>query len=90
MRIALNNGAGGTFTALRMTTTSSFRVLSLGTGASNGTGLRGNSSATATNFVVAYDNVAGTGLPISATDVAVPYTPLTPPTKNHVEITEDA
>jgi hypothetical protein len=69
MRIALNNGAGGTFTALRMTTSSSFRVVSLGAGATNGTALRGNSSATATNFVVAYDNVAGTGRPISATYV---------------------
>jgi hypothetical protein len=69
MRIALNNGAGGTFTALRMTTTNSFRVVSLGAGATNGTALRGNSAATATNFVVAYDNVTGTGRPISATYV---------------------
>jgi hypothetical protein len=69
MRIALNNGAGGTFTALRLTTTSSIRVVSLGSGATNGTALRGNSMATAMNFVVAYDNVAGNGRPISGTFV---------------------
>ncbi|MEN9640121.1 MAG: putative fibronectin type III-like fold domain, partial [Bacteroidota bacterium] len=69
MRLALNNGAGGTFTALRLTTTSSIRVMSVGTGATNGTALRGNSSATAMNFVVAYDNVNGTGRPISGTFV---------------------
>jgi hypothetical protein len=69
MRIALNNGAGGTFTALRLTTTSSVRVISLGSGATNGTALRGNSMATAMNFVMAYDNVAGNGRPISGTFV---------------------
>ncbi len=65
MRIVLNNGAGGTFAALRLTTTSTVSVINFGAAASNGTALRGNSSAIAKNFVLLYDNVAGTGRPIA-------------------------
>ena len=68
IRINLNDGAGGTTVVSRPTTANSATVLNLvaAAGATNGTGLRGNSLATAKNFVVTYDNVAGTGRPISA------------------------
>ncbi len=69
MRLAINNGSGGTFTALRLTTASTISVINFGAGATNGTALRGNSSAVAKNFVLLYDNTAGTGRPISGTFV---------------------
>lgn len=64
MRINLNNGQGGTSVALRLTSSQSMKVLNF-TGSSQGTALRGTSFATPRNFVAAYDNVAGTGRPIS-------------------------
>ena len=66
-RIMINNGSGGTVVALRLTTANSVKVLSLGITAADGTGLRGNSSAAGQNFVFAYDNVEGTGRPLSGT-----------------------
>ncbi|MFM7106273.1 MAG: hypothetical protein ACKOW8_12195, partial [Flavobacteriales bacterium] len=66
-RIILNNGGGGTAVALRLTTSNSVKVLSLGATATDGTGLRGNSSAAGQNFVFCYDNVEGTGRPLSGT-----------------------
>jgi hypothetical protein len=69
MRIVLNNGAGGTFAALRLTTSNSVSVINFGTASTNGTALRGNSSAIAKNFVLMYDNVAGTGRPIAVSFV---------------------
>ena len=68
-RITLNNGNAGTAAALRLTTASSFQVKQLGTGPAQATALRGNSQAVAKNFIFAYDNVAGTGRPISGTYV---------------------
>jgi len=64
MRIVLNDGAGGTAVALRITSSQSIRVLNFA-GAEEGTALRGTSFATPRNFVVAYDNVAGSGRPVS-------------------------
>ncbi len=70
MRILLNDGADGTVTATRLTTPAAATVLAFNTsGANTGTGIRGNSSATDKNFVLLYDNVAGTGRPLAGTIV---------------------
>ncbi len=71
LRVHLNDGADGSLVATRLTTTNSAKVLELvaSTGANNGTGLRGLSSATDKNFVVLYDNENGTGRPLSASFV---------------------
>ena len=68
MRILLNDGAGGTSVATRLTTPDSATVLAFNTtGADTGTGIWGNSAATDKNFILLYDNVAGTGQPLAAT-----------------------
>lgn len=69
MRIFLNDGAGGTFINTRLTTLNSASVLPFGTDSTSGTAIHGSSSATAKNFVVLYDNTAGTGRPLAATFV---------------------
>ncbi len=66
-RIALNNGAGGTAVVTRLTTTASATVASFGTTTTDGTAFYSDAEATPRNFVVLYDNVAGTGRPIAAT-----------------------
>ena len=68
IRLNINDGANGTTVATRVTTPNSAKVLNLvaSAGANNGTGLRGLSSATEKNFVVLYDNVNGSGRPLSA------------------------
>lgn len=69
MRIALNDGGTGTSVAVRLTTPDSVRVLRLDSAPADtsGTGLRGSSSASAKDFVFAYDNTAGSGRPVSGT-----------------------
>jgi hypothetical protein len=69
MRIMLNDGAGGTSVALRLTTTNSVKVLNFGITSTNNecTGIYGNSYASDKNFVLLYDNTGGTGRPISGT-----------------------
>ena len=67
MRIMLNDGNGGTSAQTYLTTTDAATVLAFGTDTTSGTGIYGNSSATDKNFVVLYDNVAGTGRPLAAT-----------------------
>lgn len=71
MRVMLNDGAGGTTVALRLTTTDSVRVVKLDPAAadSTGTGLRCTSTASPKDFVFTYDNTAGTGRPISGSFV---------------------
>jgi hypothetical protein len=64
-RIILNNGNDGTIPTVRLTTASSVRVIEVGALAAQGTALRGNSGAPARNFVLLYNNVAGTGRPIA-------------------------
>ena len=64
MRIMLNDGGTGVSTALRLTSDEPITVIHF-TGAAQGTALRGSSSATARNLVVAYDNTSGNGRPIS-------------------------
>ena len=67
MRIMLNDGGSGTTVATRLTTADSVRVvrLSAAAGDSTGTGLRCTSAAGARDFVFAFDNITGTGRPIS-------------------------
>jgi hypothetical protein len=67
MRIWLNDGGAGTIAVTYLTTVDSVRVLKLDPSAedSAGTGLRCTSPANPKDFVFAYDNVAGTGRPIS-------------------------
>ncbi len=71
IRIMLNNGAGGTTVATRLTTSSSVKVINFGTNATanEGSALYGITSpvAIAKNFVMLYDNIDGTGRPISCT-----------------------
>ncbi len=68
MRILLNDGAGGTTVASRVTTTTSALVVTFATsaGANNATGIRGSSSGTPKDIIMLYDNVYGTGRPITA------------------------
>jgi hypothetical protein len=68
-RITLNNGSSGTTAAVRLTTANSVRVLSLGSTATEGTALRGESGAQPKNFVFVYNNIEGTGRPLSGTFV---------------------
>jgi hypothetical protein len=67
MRIRLNDGAGGTTVANYLTTTGGAVVQDLTTASSGYTGIRGNSQASAKDFVFLYDNEAGTGRPLSGT-----------------------
>lgn len=69
LRIMLNDGLGGTSVLTRLTTTTAATVIAFGTDSATATGIYGNSSATAKNFVLLYDNVAGTGRPLAATFV---------------------
>ncbi|NUP88931.1 MAG: hypothetical protein HUU25_03815 [Candidatus Sumerlaeia bacterium] len=69
-RIMLNDGAGGTTVAERVTTASPVTVLNLAaSGPNTGTALRCTSAYSAGNFALLYDNTAGTGRPLSATFV---------------------
>ncbi len=71
MRIMLNDGAGGTAEATRLTITESVKSLGFYTSAadSTGTAIRGISNFTPKNFVFIYDNTAGTGRPLYGTQV---------------------
>lgn len=71
MKIVLNNGVGGNYEASRLRISNTVRVLDMftTTGGNNGTAIRGNSSATAKNFIVLYDNLGATGRPIVSTVV---------------------
>jgi hypothetical protein len=61
MQIMLNNGADGTFVLHRVRSTETVTVLPFGTDSASGTGIHGNSYATAKNFVMLYDNTTGLG-----------------------------
>lgn len=71
VRIMLNDGAGGTLEATRLTSSESVKVLGFYTVSadSTGTAIRGVSNYTAKNFVFLYDNTAGTGRPLYGTQV---------------------
>jgi len=71
MRIMLNDGAGGTAEATRLTSAESVKVLGFYTTAadSTGTAIRGVSNFTAKNFALLYDNTTGAGRPLYATQI---------------------
>ncbi len=71
MRIMLNDGAGGTTVAARLTTATGASVINFGQAYNDvtGTGIRGISLATPGNMVYLYGNEAGTGLPLYGTSV---------------------
>ncbi|MDK2910945.1 MAG: hypothetical protein PWR20_2513 [Bacteroidales bacterium] len=71
MRIMLNDGAGGTSVATRLTTTNPVTVINFGTNnaSTEGSGLYGNSYSPGKNFVFLYDNTMGTGRPLAGTFV---------------------
>lgn len=67
LRITLNDGAGGTTGATYLTIGDSVKVLNFGTDVDPAqcTGIYGRSSAAGKDFVFLYDNISGTGRPIS-------------------------
>lgn len=71
VRIMLNDGAGGSAEATRLTSSESVKVLGFYTTSadSTGTAIRGISSFSEKNFALLYDNTAGTGRPLYATQV---------------------
>lgn len=71
MRIRLNNGAGGESAVTYLTTTESVTVLQYSAEASaiSGSAVRATSLATPANFVMLYDNMAGTGRPLFGTSI---------------------
>ncbi|MBW6491396.1 MAG: T9SS type A sorting domain-containing protein [Lentimicrobium sp.] len=71
MRIMLNDGAGGSTEATRLTTSESVKVLGFYTNSADttGTAIRGISNFAQKNFALLYDNTAGTDRPLYATQV---------------------
>ncbi len=71
MRLNLNDGAGGTTVATRLTTSATARATLFGSTATEGTALTGTTLATtpARQFVAVYDNTAGSGRPLAVTYV---------------------
>lgn len=67
--IVLNGGGGAAdnIETYYLPTTSAVTAKALGTGATQATGVRGNSFGTPSNFVLIYDNTAGTGRPLAGT-----------------------
>lgn len=68
-RISLNDGNGGTSVAHSLTTSSFATAINFGNTAADGTGIRSTpaTSGVAKNFVMLYDNEAGTGRPVAGT-----------------------
>jgi len=71
VRIILNDGAGGTTEATRLTSTESIKVLGFynNVADSSGTAIRGISFYTPKNFVFLFDNTQGSGRPLYGTQV---------------------
>jgi hypothetical protein len=67
MRIIINAGNGGNTELYFLTTSSTVAVRQLGSGAAQATAVRGSSFGSASNFILTYDNTAGTGRPLAAT-----------------------
>ncbi len=67
MAIFLNNGSGGTAVANTAVTTNTVLALKLGSSIDDATAVTGSSFGTASNFVLGYPNVAGTGRPLFGT-----------------------
>ena len=73
MRIMLNDGNEGTTEETRLTTSESVKVIAFNTMMSDttGTAIKGMGDFEPKNFVMLYDNTAGTGRPIYGTHVEV-------------------
>ncbi len=69
LRILLNDGTASSAIATRLTTASSASMLLLGNGPADGTGIMDSSLATPRNFVMLWDNEAGSGRPLSGSFV---------------------
>ena len=71
VHIWMNDGASGTVPVTRLTIRDSVRVLKLDPAASDstGTGIRGVSAASPMDFVFAYNNISGSGRPVSGSFV---------------------
>jgi hypothetical protein len=69
MRIALNDGQGGSTVALRLTSADSVHVVRLDTTAAGGTGLRGAGMGNPRDFVFIYSDTAGNGHPLAGSFV---------------------
>ncbi|MCP9751973.1 SprB repeat-containing protein [Ferruginibacter sp. HRS2-29] len=70
LRVFLNNGSNGTTVATRTTSTAPVTVLAFGTTTTTGTGVRATNAAyTPKNFIMLYNNEAGTGRPEAGTFV---------------------
>ncbi len=66
-QIVINPGDGSNVESQYLATSSGVTATLLGTAAANATGVRGASFGTASNFVLIYDNTAGTGRPLAGT-----------------------
>ena len=65
--VVLNAGDGGSVATQFLPTTSAVTARLLGSGSTQATAVRGSSFGTASNFVLTYDNTAGTGRPLAGT-----------------------
>jgi len=65
--VVLDAGDGANVATHFLATTSAVTARLLGTAASQATGVRGSSFGTPSNFVLTYDNTAGTGRPLAGT-----------------------
>lgn len=70
-RIRLNDGNNGTTAVTYLTSSATAKVINFGDEASNqqGTAFRTSSTQTAKNFILFYDNVAGSGRPVYGTSI---------------------
>lgn len=71
LRLLLNDGEGGDIIAHYLTGSLPITVLAFGSGAQQGSAVYGDTAATAKNFLVFYEEIAGTSRPLSATPVEV-------------------
>ena len=81
--VVLNDGQGGNVESQFLMTTSPVTARLLAGGATQATAVRGNSFGTPSNFVLTYDNTAGTGRPLSGTYIEVAGSALALPTANY-------
>jgi hypothetical protein len=65
LRVMLNDGAGGTTVATRLTTTSGVKTVALGTTTADGTGVFQLTAFTPKDVVLLYDNTGGIGRPLA-------------------------
>jgi hypothetical protein len=69
VRILLNDGNGGDFTAHSLATAATMRVLGFGSGPGEGSAVFGTSGAPPKSFLVLHEDAAGAGRPLAAVPV---------------------